>query len=374
MDMFKSTLRLFLSVDIVGSTAFKQGQALKSKGDAANKTSVPAEAWFSPIAQFYREVERAFSKEWSTYVEEIAPKHGWPVGSSPEFWKSAGDELLYVKVLSDHREAYACVHAWMRAINTYRAVFQTHFPSLDLKTSAWIAGFPVHNAEVAFSSAVEKASVLQDDDDPVFTNFQLLHQYYMRGKDAGVTRDFIGPAIDTGFRLSSLATPRKMTVSIDLVLLLISALRMQPPKLGYEDLRFFYEGRVPLKGVLGGTPYPVFWVDMRAENPLEIAEDNLKGNKPLDSDGVKRFCEAFIDAHPDHVFVPYIANNADIYFSKVPDHHRQRLEKLQDYWEKEGEKRKVEEQSAFVKEGGEELTQEGEDKFLSEISLSEINF
>lgn len=363
MDALKSTLRLFLSVDIVGSTAFKQGQALKSKGESAAKAVGPAEAWFSPIAQFYREVERAFSKEWSEYTGKISPSFPWPQGPDPEFWKSAGDELLYVKVLHDHREAYACIHAWMRAINSYRKVFKDHFPSLDLKTSAWIAGFPVHNAEVAFCSSVAKSPSFQDDD-PVFTNLDLLDKYYKGDNKGDITRDFIGPAIDTGFRLSTLATPRKMTVSIDLVLLLISALRMRPSDFLYEELKVFYEGRVPLKGVLGGTPYPVFWLDMHSGSPLELSEDKLKGVAPLDSDSVKSFCESFIEAHQDHIFFPYISGEHERHFIKVPPHHQQRLDILKEFWENEKNKRVEERESAFDEGGGTEINQEKEKTFL----------
>jgi hypothetical protein len=57
----------------------------------------------------------------------------------------------------------------------------------------------------------------------------------------------------------------------------------------------------------------------------------------------------------------------------VPDHHRQRLENFRIIGRRKGE-RKIEEQSAFVKDEGVELSQEREDKFPSDINLSEINF
>ena len=77
---------------------------------------------------------------------------------------------------------------------------KSQFPTLDLKSTAWIAGFPVHNAEVAFRIEAGRAtdsSIIDDEDDEVFSNLALLDKYY--SGDTSLTMDFIGPAIDTGF-------------------------------------------------------------------------------------------------------------------------------------------------------------------------------
>lgn len=336
----RSSLRLFLSVDIVGSTAFKQGKAASQVAPSAEPPNLPAEPWFSPIVQFYREIERTFSKEWQRYRNHIGPKNGWPTGPDPEFWKGAGDELIYTKALTDHREALACLQAWIKAINDYRIAFKHNYPTLDLKSSAWLAGFPVHNAEVFFRSSVTSDGDISDDD-PVYSNLSLLQEHYLK-RSHEIIRDFIGPSIDTGFRLSSLATPRKLVIAVDLALLLVHAARIQQRDFGYPQISFHYDGRVPLKGVFGGAPYPVFWADMASNDELNVAEDRLAHTEAANSDRVMEFCELFIAQHGSFFFRPYIVGNSEPYFAIMPDHHSERLQKLKAYWESESQRRQAE--------------------------------
>jgi len=303
---------------------------------------LPAEPWFSPIAEFYREVERFFSSEWRRYTDIVAAKHGWPTGPSPELWKSAGDELIYTKELADHREALCCIQAWIRAVNHYRESFKTRFPSLDLKCTAWLAGFPVNNAEIVLRSSLGNMRADTDDDDAVFSNLRLLQKHYTDPADNSLKRDYIGPSIDIGFRLSELATARKLVVSVDLALMLVSALRVQPKDFGYPPVKFYYDGRSILKGVFGGTPYPIFWLDMQPEDELNVAEDKLSRVEAIDSDRVKEFCEVFISKHGKYVIVPFIKDNPDPFFAEVPPYHRERMDRLRTFWERETQKREDE--------------------------------
>ncbi|CAH1653253.1 conserved hypothetical protein [Hyphomicrobiales bacterium] len=302
----------------------------------------PAEPWFSPLSEFYREVERLFSKEWGHYAENVATSCGWPTGNAPEFWKGAGDELLYTKELSDHREVLACICCWAKAINEYRGRLRERFPSLDLKSTAWVAGFPVHNAEVIFRAAVEKLDEQEDEDDPIYENLQLLEKFYSRRNSRGLARDFIGPSIDTGFRLSTLATPRRFVISVELALLLVAAERNrhQIMKTKYDAIKFHYAGRVPLKGVIGGLSYPVFWIDMHLHDKLSLSEDDLMGVQARNTDQVSRFCEEFINSNPDYFFHPYIVG--DLQFNNIPESHQERLGKLNSFWESERKRRRGE--------------------------------
>lgn len=346
---FSSTLRMFLSVDIVGSTAFKQAIKQGSLGESSGATgNSPAEPWFSPIAQFYRGIESTFAKEWAKCIQ-AAKEVSWPAGSPPELWKSIGDELIYTKDLSDHREALSTLNAWMATVTSYRAILRKQFSTLDLKSTAWIAGFPVHNAEVIFRSSQGGLQNLKDEDDPVFSNLSLLEQYYRSGDKTGFTRDFIGPAIDTGFRLAQISTPRRLVISVELALVLVHAVRTQPPKYSYPPLRFFFEGRHSFKGVFGGIPYPVFWVDLRTDPELDDSEDELSDRKPLGTDAMLRFCHEFIRASDGFSFTPYIMGNVDQTFGQIPEHHTRRLDGLRSYWEREAQKRKDEEEAGLQK-------------------------
>jgi hypothetical protein len=350
---FNSALRLFLSVDIVGSTAFKQA-ARDRNVDKRSPDGIdprPAEPWFSPIAQFYRGVERTFSKEWAVCVDR-SKEFGWPRGRAPELWKSVDDELIYTKQLDDHREALTTLHAWIKTIGAYRLRLKEQFKSLDLKTTAWIAGFPVHNSEVIFRSPVQGLGAVvdrDDDDDEVFSNLALLHEYYLKQPNSDLTRDFIGPAIDTGFRLSQLSTPRRLVISVELAFMLVHAVRTQPHEYKYEPPRFFFEGRHVLKGVFGGLPYPVFWIDMRPSPKLEETEDELNGRDPLNTDAVLAFCQEFIKENATYCFTPYIVGNSDPAFNKITEHHQERLDGLKAYWEKEAQKREDENRAGLEK-------------------------
>jgi hypothetical protein len=348
---FDSALRLYLSVDIVGSTAFKQAtkDRLVEKSSSDGAVLPPAEPWFSPIAQFYRGIERTFAKEWKICVER-SNAVSWPTGEPPELWKSVGDELIYTKLLEDHREALTTINAWMKTVGAYRSRLKEQFKSLDLKSTAWIAGFPVHNAEVIFRSSVEGLRFAEDeDDDEVFSNLALLNEYYQDPKNPDLTRDYIGPAIDTGFRLSQLSTPRRLVISVELALLLVHAVRTQPHEYRYEPLSFFFEGRHTLKGVFGGLPYPVFWVDMKPSPKLEATEDALNRRAALGTDAVLAFCQEFVKENSGYGFTPYIVGNNDPAFSRIPDHHQARLLGLKEYWQKEAFKRADEKDAGLAK-------------------------
>jgi hypothetical protein len=356
-DPFASKLRLFLSVDIVGSTAFKQAGSRRSKPKEKPEDAQipPAEPWFSPIAQFYKGMEQALAREW-LLAQDRSLAINWPPGSPPELWKSVGDEVIYTKRLTDHRQALTTLNAWMKAVSTYRLRLKEQFEPLDLKSTAWIAGFPVHNAEVFFRASTSTAELGDDEGDVVYSNLSLLHDYYSRGTRGGLTRDFIGPAIDTGFRLSQLSTPRRMVISVELALMLIHAVRTQPSdeRYDYEKPRFYFEGRHSFKGVFGGLPYPVFWIDMRPTPNLERTEDKLNRMEPLGTDNVLEFCEAFIKDNSTYCFMPYISGNAEPAFASVPDHHRERLDGLRSYWESERTKREVERESFSQTDDGRE--------------------
>jgi hypothetical protein len=334
----KPRLRLFLSADIVGSTAHKQNVVLLTEDyvkrnlaeqQLLRKFEALTPPWLSPITKLYRQVDRLFSQRWKAYLS-IAEKIGWPSGDPPEFWKVNGDEIIYTKVLSDHRQAFACVHLWSETIRQYRKDLRTEFKTLDIKATGWLAGFPISNSEVIIRNEVGRIDPLDTGDD-VFYNFYLLEKYYSGSEEDkhSLTRDFIGPSIDTGFRLSTLSTPRKFTISVELALLLVS---VTAPVATFRPLPVRYDGRTQLKGVLGGRPYPVFWVDLLHDDDLLAAEDKLHPPNNPGEENVRHFCEKFLLEHEENLIRPFIYENIDPNFSVIPDIYRKRLEKLSSDW------------------------------------------
>lgn len=313
-----------------------------------------AEDWFLPIAGFYHELERAFFSHWHRHASQAA-KLGWEPGEPPELWKAAGDELLYSKTLSDYWQAWTCVQALIDAVNDHRDELRKQFHMLDLKASAWLAGFPVNNVEIVVLSDRAKPEKDETEGDAVLANFRLLERIDSKKKkdrfDRRYFRDFVGPSMDTGFRLAELSTARKMAVSADLALMLAFtdiALHGKTSDHGVSPLAFHYDGRTPLKGVIDGAPYPFIWLDTAPPNSLFTYEDKINGPKKVENtSAIKDFCENFLrDLGERHM--PFIENSSEPYFCKKSTFHDLRLQAMSAYWQAEIEKRKQEEKALLT--------------------------
>ncbi|WP_109049405.1 hypothetical protein [Azospirillum sp. TSA6c] len=351
-DFLRPRLRLFLSADLVGSTSFKQSGSLPVREPAPDATLATLGAqWFDPIAQFYAQIERLFSEEWRAYVEEVAPQCRWPSPvSSPELWKANGDELIYVLEVRQVREAYAAVLAWMRTLRGYRESLHLSFPSLDVKAAAWTAGFPLGNVEVVFRRNVGG----QDDpearygfDQARLVHYLRLERWYEAEKESGhggatgLVKDYIGPSMDLGFRIAARATPRKFSVTADLALMLAHA---DPPtpyftdKLSrpfFDPIHLRYEGGAELKGVLGGKPYPFFWIDMLHDDDFLRAEDRLLGQEPCPAEKVKAFCNPFFERHARHLMRPFMTGCDVAELGDPPANYLAHLRRIDGLWRDE---------------------------------------
>lgn len=345
-------LRVFLSVDIVNSTAFKQAHTSassekKHRQDVEDEYVDRAEPWFSPISGFYRGIERKLAEEWEKCLADVKTLDKSD-GAPPTLWKASGDEVIYVKQITDPFQTLLTIRAWMGTVNRHRLEIKGAYPSLDLKAAAWLAGFPVNNAEVVLRRTPELENPLLDliADDPLLVNFHRLRSLHdeMKNDNGDLFRDFIGPSMDTGFRVSSLATPRKLATTIDLAYMLAYAGEQLPKHIALPSLKppiFQYDGRVPLKGVSGGAPYPFFWVDMKEDETLLEEEDRLMGRQRLQCAQVSPFCTKFFGDMRDRgpFITPYIIGEQPTSpFGHFPEGHQKRLKALA-YWSQELNKR-----------------------------------
>lgn len=332
------TLRLFLSVDIANSTAFKQANAFGQTKNSDPERLV--ERWFSPIAEFYWGMQSDFDNEIANYKASGAWLECTDQPETPRLWRTLGDEIIYVVPLRYHCDAIWFVEAWLRAIKRQRAVIIGRSPNLDLKGSAWIAGFPVNNAEVALE--IEKDDLKLAEGDPILANLLCLDKIQKATTQSRI--DYIGPSIDTGFRLAKQSTPRKFMLAIDLAYLMAKALYAMKERgaLHFSTHQFRYEGRVSLKGITDGEPYPLFWLDTADGSALHAAEDKLLSLEAATPSAVISFCDEYFKGKAyGHVMKPYIYNEtAD--GDEIPLQHLQRLQKLDAYWRQEGEKRQIE--------------------------------
>lgn len=320
----KPKLRLFLSVDLVGSTALKQqADQLPIAAPREDETIEKAGPnWVLDIANFYRDISARFASHWAAYSQQTLST--WPTQHAAKLWKINGDELIYSAELTSTKQCYALVFVWMQACLSFRTDLMKRNPKLDVKMSAWVAGFPFQNTEAIFPR--QDSSDFNDWPSVPLHYYRLQSWYAASEKEQSelYIQDFIGPSIDKGFRISQLATPRKFSISSELAYVL-SAIGNYPDGM---DLKFGYDGQVALKGVLGGTPYPAFWIDTHDQDELSKAEQLLLKPPTVTSIDVHNFCKKFFRRHSRYVLSPFIANDTDL--GEVPMHYCDRLLKLAD--------------------------------------------
>jgi hypothetical protein len=285
----RAVLRLFLSADIVGSTAFKQRTESDSDGGK----------WFDTVGNFYRHVDAEFGRQWKL-AHQLSPKKVAPAlfgERAPELWKTIGDEVLFTLEIEDAAQAKMCLHVWIATLEKVRVFLSKADASLDVKSCAWLADFPIRNREVVLSNPEDT------QENFAWANDRLLQRY--ADKEPALVRDFIGPSIDTGFRLGASASPRQLMVSVELAHLL-SGEECNRRRDLYDtgpyqipELIFRYGGRASLKDVLNSAPYPHVWIDIGSERDIHKAEDLLLVRPTPTCQQIHAFTTAFISEHPD---------------------------------------------------------------------------
>jgi hypothetical protein len=186
-----------------------------------------------------------------------------------------------------------------------------------LKGSAWLAGFPVCNAEIPMVSDLPS------------------------GPDAGAVTgfDYAGPAIDIGFRISKLASPHRLIVSAEVAYLLTIAGR------GGEIVHHLHPDRpAELKGILGGEEYPVFWIDCFREVNREPWLERIKNTShTADQEGfyagqdalspqakredIRKFLESWFERHSEILMKPFVPRDASL--KLLPPSYWEKLELVQ---------------------------------------------
>lgn len=323
----QSRLRLFLSADIIGSTALKQ--------TPRNPLQVTNVEWFPILQGFYIEAQLAFLGAWERGLPENAKEKALHWGPKPEFWKVIGDEIVFTKELTDSHQLTKVLACWVSALDYVRKYIRERDPRLDVKCTAWTAGFPLVNKEVALPRA------LDHDREPVTDYFKeagrLLDIRYKKGGDAKVAVDYIGPSIDIGFRLTQFATARKFILSVGVAYMLSSRnAESSEPRIS----KFRYDGSAVLKGVFGGTRYPVFWLDLAMPGDLALLEDQLTKPEDCTPSDVYRYCAKFFEEMEPYTFKPFIESDSETDFKAKPDYYDDAIGRLSENyaWEMIGDR------------------------------------
>lgn len=231
--------KLFLSCDLNGSTIFKQ----KSSDGSWRKT----------FLQFYREFPQALATARIGDETRDLEFH---------LWKAVGDELIFTCDVHREADVYHAVRTWIDAMSDFSTSLET---GLGVKGGAFIATFPGPDSE---SSIPRRPEFEVSDKDVVELNRTAL-----RGRRANSKYlfDFFGPSIDTGFRVLGKCSGRYFTMSIEVAYAMVCA--HITPKAGAQlplaDIVLLEAAE--LKGVWNGRPYPVFAIDLQADDAVNNA-------------------------------------------------------------------------------------------------------
>ena len=217
-------VRLFLSVDMAGSTQFK------SRFSAG-------ESWLETFRSFFTNFPLMLAGQVGfAFLEE---------GETPsvEVWKVMGDEVIFVVTPSSAEEMVGLLLALLRTMDAYETRFLEDLP-LRLKGTAWLAEFGARNIELEIPE--------------------------LSGGDGVRVIDFIGPDLDLGFRVTKFARPACLALSFDVADLAQSASNG-------DQIALYLIGAEELKGVMFGRPYPIIWMLQAGSDfnfmPWEIEAD-----------------------------------------------------------------------------------------------------
>lgn len=268
---------IFLSIDAIGSTRLKTAFQEAFPNDPGK-----AAIWAGMLLSFLHETPTLLWKDFQELIKDC------PVGGCTEFctlnnsknprfsaWKYIGDEVVMVADLRCPKQPLFFIQAMRARLAALNNSFlNTSLPPevegirkgfrLQFKGAAWVAGFPVANMEVRLSGVTDHPD-----------------------SSASLGRDFLGPSIDLGFRISKYATKSRLVISASLAYFLFLEKNSSPHK-----LPIYSGGNVYVKGAVKDVHH-LFWVPSGdgegpelihepGDNDLKEFFDNLYGNdKPF---------------------------------------------------------------------------------------------
>ncbi len=231
---------LFLSCDLQNSTQFKQNRA---------------SGWIATFLAFYSE----FPSLLATKVTEHYPD----LGERLSLWKAIGDELIFSVRIQSEQECSDAVDAWLFTMLAFENQYLLRKTPMTLKGGAFLATVPSPDRRVAIPRTVQIVDTGSQLD------AEAMNEATLNDADAGgdfainFAMDFVGPSIDTGFRILKFASRRYFVLTVEVAHLLFKHYsdRLQ------NDRRACLLGTHALKGVWGGQPYPVFALARELEKP-----------------------------------------------------------------------------------------------------------
>lgn len=228
---------LFLSCDLQNSTQFKQRSA---------------DGWVTTFLAFYTE----FPSLLATKITDSYPE----LRGRLSLWKAIGDELIFSLRIQSERECSDAVDAWMATMLEFEVQHLLGKTPMTLKGGGFLATVPSPDRRVAIPRTVQAA------DGGSQLDAQQMNEATLNADDmtGNFVMDFVGPSIDTGFRVLKFAARGYFVLTVEVAHLLFKHYNDDKARRGR---RAYLLGTHPLKGVWGGRPYPVFAI----ARPLEAA-------------------------------------------------------------------------------------------------------
>ncbi|NNG95966.1 hypothetical protein [Gordonia araii] len=236
---------LFLSCDLQNSTRFKQSVSSRQLAD---------DDWLAPFLAFYRQFPRVLGEIVGADYPDLA--------SRLSLWKAVGDELIFSYRIESASECGDAVSAWLRAMTQFEVEHLLGKTSMTLKGGAFLATVPYPDRRVAIPQVVR--SLAASSIDPEKLNEDDLNR---PASESECLLDFVGPSIDTGFRVLTLAERRYFVLTAEVASLLAEHSQTRE---AVASLHFM--GTHLLKGVWNGQGYPVFALYRATSDPTPASK------------------------------------------------------------------------------------------------------
>lgn len=266
-------VRLFLSADLSGSTEFKNSK----HGENYQEGISPK--WVSVFQHFYTDFPVRYA---TNYQDNVNSTTGFD--NCPKLWKAVGDELVFCGKVSTKKSIWISLSSFIETLHDYRKHLFDQQTGLNIKGAAWLAAFPEPNRAVQLQRSSKTPDFISASEALEAAADEQPYDY-----------DFLGKAIDTGFRVATIATPERFALSVQLARLLVSS----PPAIGFaHDIHF--DQTIALKGVNRGEPYPVLFIDTMEHLPTKDARmkerDLLNKSESSNRNKISGYLEAYCRA------------------------------------------------------------------------------
>lgn len=298
-----------MSCDLVGSTSHKQ---------SADST----DQWITDFLGFYYK----FPARVRENLDDVQ------LSERLTFWKAVGDELLFTLDVHHETDVFKVVNAWIAAMDQYEKELSTK-NKMKAKGGAFIATFPHPDYEVA----VPTVPVGADSERDVIVQNESMKKAVTSG-DSDLTGrplvDFLGPSIDTGFRVISVCSQRYFTISLE-VAWAMAYHQLHHARSEIIDGFLLLEER-SMKGVWEGREYPVFALDRQYSDKIVQHIGKVRGNGSVPLMEVDRLATACTadQGWPSSVYFP--SSNYELFKCKE-SYLRSEQDKLNDRIDNSGE-------------------------------------